>query len=252
MTKKVKDESEPKDVFPKYLLVGKDSTIECVGYLDDDSRVKAYSKNKGYILNDTVWIYSDIGRAKNNRYPYFWINDNGEIEFSKPTKQVLAMFSVKKLNSLNLTIMTNSLDKNEELYDIRVVNDMNSSGEKYIPTMSDRDDFLKKLIKTCIINKAINLNRLKHRVGQKYVLPNMKAALDNSTKMSVSYYNMWTELLGLDYVVVIYDNGSDEINPLPDPLVFSSKCDDVILLEESVETFMTSLSKNLKKRGENK
>lgn len=243
----IKDEHS--EVFPKYLIVGKDSTVECVGYLDDNSRVKAYSKNKGYILDDIVWIYSDIGKPKNSIYPYFWITDNGEIEFSKLTKQMADVFSIKNLNDLDLSVMVSTLHADEELYDLRIINDMNSSGEKYIPTLSEHDDFLKKLIKACIINKSINLNRLKCRVNEKYVLPNMKAALDNSTRMSVSYFNMWAELLGIDYLMVVFDNGSDSIDPLTKPMILSSQCDEVTPCDETTEALISKLNKDIKERN---
>ncbi len=52
------------------------------------------------------------------------------------------------------------------------------------------------------------------------MLPNMKTALQNKTKMSVSYFTAWMELLGCTFDVVIKDNGTDSVNPLSNPYIY--------------------------------
>ena len=42
----------------------------------------------------------------------------------------------------------------------------------------------------------------------------MKQALEKSTKMSVIYFASWMEILGLDFEIIVKDNGQDRIDPL--------------------------------------
>jgi len=76
------------------------------------------------------------------------------------------------------------------------------------------------------VNNMID-NRLKGKTDQKYVLPNMKAALENKTKMSVVYFCCWMELLGCDFQIDIVDNGLDTTNRLTTDLIYTSSSDKV-------------------------
>ena len=116
---------------------------------------------------------------------------------------------------------------NEVLYDEQEIQDMNSAASFYVPIINDSDDFLKKIVKNTIITKGIDINRLKGKTDQKYVLPNMKAALENKTKMSVIYFCCWMELLGCDFQIDIIDNGLDSTNKLKTDLIYTSNTDKV-------------------------
>ena len=84
-----------------------------------------------------------------------------------------------------------------------------------------------KIVKTTIIEKGIDINRLKGKTDEKYILPNMKAALQNKTKMSVVYFMCWMNLLGCDFEVTILDSGEDKNDPLKVPLVYQSYRDGI-------------------------
>ena len=49
-----------------------------------------YQDNKGYVdENEKIWIFSAEGKPKNfNAYPYFWLNEDGEKEFSDPPELI--------------------------------------------------------------------------------------------------------------------------------------------------------------------
>ena len=82
--------------------------------------------------------------------------------------------------------------------------------------------FLKKIVKQLIISKKIDINRLKHKLPEKYGLTNMKSALIGKTKMSINNFNMWFELLGATYEITVTDNGTDTQNPLIGQIRYSS------------------------------
>ena len=50
----------------------------------------------------------------------------------------------------------------------------------------------------------------------------MKQALIQKTRMSTTNFMLWAELLGIDFNVIVKDNGRDKISPLKHPLVYDS------------------------------
>lgn len=196
---------------------------------------------KGYIdENGKIWIFSSLGKPKNaNQYPYFWKNpteEGEEVTFShsEPQEDVLENFDVYHIKDISLVSIIENTQDNEVLYDEKEINDMNAAASIYVPTISETDDFLKKVVKWAIIQKGIDINRLKGKIPEKYQLLNMKAALQGSTKMSVLYFMSWMNLLGLDFNITISDSGEDTLNPLKDPLIYQSDRDNVSMLRDGV------------------
>lgn len=222
--------------FPLYVSTNDgEKTIRCVNWLDLDEDGKLpshinYEVNRGYLNldDDTVWIYAGKNKPHNyDQYPYFW-GDKGEVpHFSEPTEESKEAFKEENLRDVSVKVIEENLEDGEELYNEQEINDINNSQAVYIPLIKEKDDFLKKLVKQAIINKKIDLARLKYKTQEKYILPNMKAALDNDTKMSVVYFGHWCELLGLDFRIAVYDNGMDSRDQLKYPLTYSSETGEI-------------------------
>lgn len=226
--------------FPLFLQA-KERTVMVVGMVDKENHEKetgVFIDGKGYIdENDRIWIYSGQGKPRNsNEYPYFWFNQNGEKEFSNPDDTTKNLFTRERLVSYDMKVILNETKEGEELHDERAINDMNNASAFFIPIILSTDDFLKKSTKRAIIDKKININRLKYKMDEKYILPNMSAALKNKTKMSVNYFTIWAELLGIDFILKIVDSGSDTLNPLKEPLYYLSYKDDVFKESELDDT----------------
>lgn len=227
--------------FPLYVSTSDgEKTIRCVNWLDLDkdgnipSTIR-YELNRGYlnIHDGFVWIYAGKTKPNNaDQYPYFWGEPGSKPSFSDPLPDVMEAFKEENLRDVSTKIINETLEENEVLYNEQEINDLNDAQAVYVPIIREKDDFLKKLIKRAIINKGIDLARLKYKTQEKYILPNMKAALDNDTKMSVVYFGHWCELLGLDFSAVVYDNGTDPHDPLKKPLMYSSETGEIT--EESV------------------
>ena len=118
------------------------------------------------------------------------------------------------------------------MYNEQAINDLNNAASRYIPIIHEEDDYLKKIVKEAIIRKNVDINRLKSKMQVSYNLLNMKQALEKSTKMSVVYFMLWMEILGLDFEIKIKDNGQDRIDPLKEPLIYSSAIDVVVTEKE--------------------
>ena len=211
--------------FPQYVS-GNARAVSVVGYITDTNF--NYEDGKGYLDDDGyVWIFCKNGKPKNSdEYPYFWIEDEN-IMYSIPDNDIRDKFNIDNMIDISLVNIIEKTKPNEVLYDEQEIQDMNSAASFYVPIINDSDDFLKKIVKNTIITKGIDINRLKGKTDQKYVLPNMKAALENKTKMSVIYFCCWMELLGCDFQIDIIDNGLDSTNKLKTDLIYTSNTDKV-------------------------
>lgn len=211
--------------FPQYVS-GNARAVSVVGYITDTNF--NYEDGKGYLDGSGyVWIFCKNGKPKNSdEYPYFWIEDEN-IMYSIPDDEIRDKFNIDNMIDISLVNIIEKTKPNEVLYDEQEIQDMNSAASFYVPIINDSDDFLKKIVKNTIISKGIDINRLKGKTDQKYVLPNMKAALENKTKMSVIYFCCWMELLGCDFQIDIIDNGLDSANKLKTDLIYTSNTDKV-------------------------
>ena len=211
----------------------KERTVTVVGEVKRKSMKKetgVFLDNKGYVDEDgIVWIYRGGGKPKHNKnlYPYFWLEDGYKV-FSNPSKFVKEQFNSSNIRTIDLNNIIEESKNRDVNYNEKAISDMKNASSLYVPLMMEYDDFLKKVVKNAIIAKEIDISRLKFKMDAKYILPNMKAALDNKTKMSVNYFINWMELLGLDFTLQIIDNGTDTLDPLHESLIYVSWRDKVM------------------------
>ena len=205
--------------FPRYLHYGDDGMLTILGFLGDTDK---YVKNRGYVDKETekVYVYNPV----NKHVPYFIVSDDGEI--TKVDTDLAAYEERFRLsesyeNSINTILSTTP--KDATLYDEEALADMNAAMTIFVPEIHPDDDALKRIIKEAIIKKRVDINRYKCKLTEKYALTNLKSALVGKTKMSITAFTIWCDLLELDYTITIEDNGLDTINPLPEPILISTK-----------------------------
>lgn len=192
--------------------------------------------NKGYVIGDSVYVYTES--LKNNpdvEVPMVYLQktkDRWDAQLRAAKTNPMELFSVQNLISMDAASISNSLVEGEKLYDEEAINDMNMASSVFVPEINETDDFLKKVIKQTIIDKKIDINRLKSHMTKSYGLSNMKQALVMSTRMSTTNFITWAELLGIDFTVTVTDNGRDTINPLKHPLTYDSYSDKVTEIKE--------------------
>ena len=210
--------------FPMYLPFKGERTYSIIGFIQDGID---YQDNKGYIDKETghIYICARFQPPYHLDVPILYVNADGTIKKKKEvhSPQTKEIFHKEYLYKLDMTGIINNTNENEELYNEEALADMNAATSVFVPIINENDDPLKKLIKQAIIDKKIDINRLKHKMPQKYGLTNMKSALIGKTKMSISNFNIWCELLGISYYIELGNNGTDDINPLPHPISFSSE-----------------------------
>lgn len=180
-------------------------------------------KDMAYIVGDYVYVY--YGKLPDDKIPKPGIyKKNDEYVFIEPDKDNRHKYSIDNVYELSPTAIFDMIERNKEAFvqpeDIEIIN---NNSEIYTPTIKDTDDFLKYIVKKMIIEKQINLRNYKGRFSNEYALNNMKSGLNKSTKMTVPNFIKWAEVLGVDWELSVWDNGSDTINPLPKKISISSK-----------------------------
>lgn len=191
---------------------------------------KHLQNGKGYVINDLVYVYYDKKPKRvTSPVPFFTVtireSNNYRIEARTPAgpEETQKNFSIDKMVNYSYEKILAETTGNEVLYDEDMLNDMNSARSKFIPIVNKKDDYLKKLIKYVIIKKDVDINRYKSAMDTPYALTNMKSALIASTKMSVTNFLMWVELLGVDFEILVEDNGMDPVNPMKESLLYRSR-----------------------------
>lgn len=213
-----------------------DQTFQVVGVFDGEIKNKYdFEDGKGYVNTETnhVWIFKSKKPAKDvNKYPYMWITDDGVTEFSRyPDTGIFNADKIVSVDTNEIIEATVNSKNTSPAFDDSIINDLNAGSEEFHPVLYDKDDFLKKLIKTVLNTVSISLNKYKSRVKQKYMISNMKSALMTKTKMSTQYFNAWVEMLGLKMTVII-ESTDDADDKIPEPLVYLSERDNVFKLSE--------------------
>jgi len=180
-------------------------------------------KDVGYIIGDTVYIYR--GKLKEKNPKHFGIyNDDGKYVFISPDEKEKELFNIHHVSELNPDSIFENIEKSKELFvqpeDIEIIN---NNTELYTPTIKEDDDFLKYLVKKIIIDKKINLRNYKNKFATEYSLNNMKSGLNRDTKMTVTNFKTWCEILGVKWDMMITNSGEDQLNPLPNDIRISSE-----------------------------
>lgn len=186
---------------------------------------KKLKKDTAYINGDYVYIYcgkmpDDETSIKSGRV----YKKGDEYVFIKPSKELREKYSIDRVYELSTSAIFDLVESDKSAFvqpeDIETIN---NNSEIYVPTIKDTDDFLKYIVKKMIIDKKINLRSYKGRFSNEYALNNMKSGLNKSTKMTVPNFTKWAEVLGVDWELSVWDNGSDTVNPLPNKITISSK-----------------------------
>lgn len=251
-----------KDGFPRYTDLPK-RIVEVLGEITEEDYTgtnadldSKLTEGKGYVINGIVYIYYGIQQKEPG------INTKPECKFillgekddpvhiipsESLSEEVMQKSKYSNSSKIDLEYIGKTTDPDEVLYDEEIIYNMNAATAKFVPIINEDDDFLKKIIKSIIIAKGVDINRYKSKMDTKYWLTNLKSALIGKTKMSVLNFAIWIELLGVDFDIIIQDNGTDA-DTLKNPLVYLSstnqvgtirqKAKELIALEDSVEAFV--------------
>lgn len=197
---------------------------------------RQFEEHAAYVIGDYVYPYlgqlsvdDDFDKLAPGIYKY-----GGKYHYSPVrTKSEKEIYSTNNITSISLKSIWEEVANNKQNFITEEDREMiNSNVKEYRPTVKAGDDPLKKLIKEAIIEKGVNVNLYKGAFDKKHGLTNTKSTLNSKTNLTILKFFQWCELLGLNYKISVYDNGTDKYYPLKTELRFDSGTPGVDLEEE--------------------
>jgi hypothetical protein len=210
-------------IFTGRMVVTLEDDFHEVERFDPEKKLK---KGYAYIDGDYVYVY----RGKKEKFkrteivPGIYKNKRGLYEFVHPeTKKEKEEYSIDNVVELDTNkIFEEVSEKQENFIDPEDIEIINNNSEIFVPTFREDDDFLKYIVKKAILDKKVNLKNYKDKFPNQYALNNMKSGLNKETKMTVTNFKSWCEILGLEWEMTVRDNGTDRLSPLPESIDVTS------------------------------
>lgn len=183
---------------------------------------KKLKKGYAYIKDDVVYPYR--GKLKGTADPSEpgIYKVQGQYIFHEPSQhEIDEIYSTSHLVEFDTDAIIQKIAEHSENFEQPEII-INNNSDIYKPNITEEDDFLKVIVKKIILSKQINLRDYKSKFPNEYALNNMKSGLNRSTKMTVPNFTAWCEILGVNWDITIYDNGTDKVNPMKNDIELSS------------------------------
>lgn len=181
---------------------------------------KKLKKGHAYIVGNYVYPYRGKWKHDDDHLPGIYKKGDNVIVVDEG---VTDEYLTDNIITLDSSYITDAITTNKDTFiqpeDLEIIN---NNSEIYIPTIKETDDFLKYLVKRIIIEKKINLRSYKDKFPNEYALNNMKSGLNRTTKMTVTNFDAWCEILGVKFTITVSDNGTDLLNPLEEDITLDS------------------------------
>ena len=205
----------------KDLILIVDDEYHKVYVYDEDEKL---IKGAGYTIGEYVYVYR--GKKKDSKkLPGIYLNSKGERIFIEPKNNIeKEKYHIDNIIELDTEAIFRQMEKGDrENIDVDYIESVNINAETFIPIIKDDDDFLKVAVKKIIGEKKINPKNYKDKFPGQYSLNNIKSSLIRDTKMTVTNFKTWCEVMGVEWELTIRDNGTDKISPLPEEFTLYSK-----------------------------
>lgn len=186
-------------------------------------------KDEAYISGDIVMpYYGEVEKINEKKPGYYGIRDNDVLKILTviPEPEEKKDYSIDKIINFELEKLLENINE-EDFLSPEEIEMINMSSDFRLFEINDDDDFLKKIVKTIINSKKVNLKIYANRLPERHHLGNMISSLSGKTKMSVAYFKIWSEILGFDFKIAVSDNGSDTIVPLKHDVNYDSVSNDI-------------------------
>lgn len=189
---------------------------------------------EAYISDGLVMPFFGNTKGVMRKPGFYSVEDedgNCRLVIKEPMEDEVKYYNSENVISLELDKLIERIN-NENFMSPEEIERINMNSEFRTFDIEDDDDFLTVIVKTIINTKKVNLKIYADRLHKRHSLGNMISSLSGKTKMSVSYFKIWSELLGFDFELTISDSGVDNIAPLKENLHYDSTVGDVVFGEE--------------------
>jgi hypothetical protein len=209
--------------------------------IDDEKEPKKtpadFKNNRGYVDDDGyVWIYRDTVPDKHEKIPWFVVeasDDKYKLKFN-PRRDEFDMeaFSIGKVGDISLKTIIDTTSDGPVEYDEDVLMSVARATAVVAPEIDVNDDFLKRIVKTVINEKHVNVKKYGTKVINGWQITNLINGLVGTTKTGPLVFLQWMELLDCDFKIIITDNGVDPNDPLKEKVIYNSITDKISIGEE--------------------
>jgi hypothetical protein len=99
------------------------------------------------------------------------------------------------------------------------------SAKIFMPSLTIKDDILKRLAKQALIHKNVDLDHIKDRFIDKNALFNFKQVIKGDNKLSILIFDRGMDALNLKYSIILEEKDSTQAigDPLTNPILASSE-----------------------------
>jgi len=229
--------------FPRYVTDGSNLLRvkgEFLDFTEDELEL-----GKGYVYEGNVYEFIDPAKSDfYGKFPSIFYDIDGNLHTEPDLLGKLIPASKIKSNSLDEIInKTNDDDSYYKENDVASIND----GEIYEPEISeDEDDFLKRILKTVFRIKQTTVARFRKKFKKPYGFTNLFQGLNKKTKISVTTWQTWVELLCLDVTIIVNDNGKDVVDGFDDVIIYTSKNNQIkVISQEELHEEMKNIENEI-------
>lgn len=188
--------------------------VEGTGYADDTGNIYIYRKTPE--KNDTVpWFTVEITSDMEPKLVY-------TSRVSSATQEAFTITNI--INLYTNHILTDPVAKefdNDDMHE-----EFMRGRSAYTPDIKDEDDFLKKVVKKCLIESGANAKEFEKYSDKPWEIPNLIQTLNGKTKLSPKFFQSWMGYGGWEFTVNVR-SGRGCRNPLPHEVVYDSETNDV-------------------------
>lgn len=198
-------------------------SIELLGDLTDDME---FNDETAYVDNNIFYLFRGISKKieKDTLKPGIYQNKNGSPKYfivDPITDEDKALYDVSThVVSLVAKSIIDTANTKEELL-IAIP----ESTKVFQPVLLDTDDILKRVLKTVLLEKNVDLDRYKDRFRNKNELFNLKQVIRGKNKVSILIFDRGCDALNVKYTIKVEERSDDDVvgTKLTNPIIISSE-----------------------------
>ena len=185
--------------------------VECLGdsYIFESmpysSDIKELDYNTAYIKGDLFYLYRGPLKKKSILPGIYDDMDTGKHVFIEPTGDALDEYDVRThIAEISVEDMLKVLKKKPESKIVEM-----AVSNSFLPEITRNDDPLKRLIKTAIIVKKVNIDSCKGRFADRNALFNFKSVMKSDATLSMLLFMRALDALNLDMQITLVERDKD-------------------------------------------
>lgn len=186
-------------------------------YIGDDGIIYVYRKEpkKG----DTIpWFTVKIINGTTPRLVYT----------TRISTEMRHAFSENNLINTAITTIMKDPDLSNPIYDEEMNDEIMKNRSTYTAVIKDNDDFLKKVIKKCLMDSGVNPRSFERYTDKPWTIPNIMQVLGNDTKLSTKHFLALMGFAGWEFKIIVR-NGHNCQNPISGDVIYDSTLNDVYI-----------------------